>query len=88
MIDGNGLRFVWLEITGRCQLSCSHCYARSGPAGSHGRMTMNDWLRVIDQAAGLGVDWVQFIGGTDSASEVGVVDRARQEPWIEGRGVL
>lgn len=63
MIDGNELSFVWLEITGRCQLSCSHCYAGSGPAGSHGRMTMNDWLRVIDEAAELGVDWVQFIGG-------------------------
>jgi MoaA/NifB/PqqE/SkfB family radical SAM enzyme len=63
MIDGCRLRFAWLEITGRCQLSCDHCYASSGPAGSHGRMTMDDWLRVIDQAAGLGVDWVQFIGG-------------------------
>ena len=63
MIGESRLRFVWLEITGLCQLSCNHCYARGRPAGSHGRMTMNDPLRVIDQAAELGVDWVQFIGG-------------------------
>ncbi|PWK82464.1 hypothetical protein C8D88_11357 [Lentzea atacamensis] len=25
------LRFAWLEITGKCQLSCTHCYADSGP---------------------------------------------------------
>jgi MoaA/NifB/PqqE/SkfB family radical SAM enzyme len=49
------LTFVWLEITGKCQLQCSHCYADSGPSGTHGRMSTPDWLRVIDQAAGLGV---------------------------------
>lgn len=55
--------FLWLEITGRCQLSCSHCYADSGPIGTHGAMTTEDWRRVIDQAAALGVNMVQFIGG-------------------------
>ncbi len=58
-----GVSFMWLEITGRCQLECVHCYAESGPAGSHGSMTLIDWRRVIDQAAGLGVSIVQFIGG-------------------------
>ncbi|MCU1287698.1 MAG: hypothetical protein JWO13_4048, partial [Acidobacteriales bacterium] len=24
------LRFLWLEITGRCQLRCRHCYSESG----------------------------------------------------------
>jgi MoaA/NifB/PqqE/SkfB family radical SAM enzyme len=55
--------FVWLEITGKCQLKCAHCYADSGPAGTQGSMTAADWERVIDQAAGLGVSMVQFIGG-------------------------
>lgn len=53
------LTFLWLEITGRCQ----HCYASSGPAGTHGTMSSQDWTRVIDQAAALGVSMVQFIGG-------------------------
>lgn len=59
----SALSFVWLEITGKCQLSCRHCYADSGPRGTHGVMTRGDWKRAIDEAADLGVDMVQFIGG-------------------------
>jgi MoaA/NifB/PqqE/SkfB family radical SAM enzyme len=55
--------FLWLELTGRCGLSCSHCYAGSGPAGTHGTMTADDWRSVIAQAADFGVSMVQFIGG-------------------------
>lgn len=55
--------FLWLEITGRCQLECVHCYADSSPSGTHGAMTRSDWLRVLDQAVGVGVEMVQFIGG-------------------------
>lgn len=57
------LSFVWLEITGKCQLECVHCYADSGPQGTHGAMTDEDWANTIDQAAGLGTAMVQFIGG-------------------------
>ncbi|MGH3280452.1 MAG: radical SAM protein [Trebonia sp.] len=56
-------RFLELEITGVCNLSCTHCYADSGPRGGHGTMTAEDWEQVIDQAAALGVRTVQFIGG-------------------------
>ncbi|WP_179950841.1 radical SAM/SPASM domain-containing protein [Kibdelosporangium phytohabitans] len=54
---------MWLELTGTCQLTCTHCYADSGPFGTNGAMTVEDWARVIDQAVGLGVGMVQFIGG-------------------------
>jgi radical SAM protein with 4Fe4S-binding SPASM domain len=57
------LRFVWLEITGKCQLACAHCYADSGPDGTHGTMTAQDWQRVIDDVADTGAGMVQFIGG-------------------------
>jgi MoaA/NifB/PqqE/SkfB family radical SAM enzyme len=57
------LSFVWLEITGKCQLACNHCYADSGRHGTHGNMTTRNWSRVIEEAAGLGVGMVQFIGG-------------------------
>ncbi|HEX7658804.1 MAG TPA: radical SAM/SPASM domain-containing protein [Pseudonocardiaceae bacterium] len=57
------LRFLWLEITGHCQLLCEHCYAEGGPAGTDGVMTGDDWRRVIDQAVALGVRLIQFIGG-------------------------
>ncbi len=46
----NRVTLVSLEITGRCQLACVHCYAESGPHGTHGTMTLVDWLAVIDQA--------------------------------------
>ncbi|MGH3934454.1 MAG: radical SAM protein [Pseudonocardiaceae bacterium] len=55
--------FLWLEITGKCQLECVHCYANSSPSGTQGLMTRSDWLRVLDQAVGVGVEMVQFIGG-------------------------
>jgi MoaA/NifB/PqqE/SkfB family radical SAM enzyme len=60
----NDLSFLWLEITAKCNLLCSHCYAESGPrADLHGNMFYGDWARVIDDAAELGCRNVQFIGG-------------------------
>ncbi|MEV0260687.1 radical SAM protein [Streptomyces sp. NPDC050617] len=53
-----------LEITGQCQNTCPlHCYARSGPTEGHGSMTREDWFTLLDQAAGLGIAAVQYIGG-------------------------
>ncbi|MEV6238944.1 radical SAM protein [Lentzea sp. NPDC051838] len=57
------LRFAWLEITGKCQLSCTHCYADSGPRGDEGALRTSDWFRVIDQLVSIGARSVQFIGG-------------------------
>jgi MoaA/NifB/PqqE/SkfB family radical SAM enzyme len=64
MRNGSGsVDLVWLEITGKCQLMCVHCYAESAPTGRHGPLTRDDWIRVIDEAAAIGVHKVQFIGG-------------------------
>jgi sulfatase maturation enzyme AslB (radical SAM superfamily) len=58
------INFIWLEITEKCNLQCSHCYADSGPSGSlEGTMSYEDWIDVIDEAAALGCTGVQFIGG-------------------------
>ncbi|MEO3976890.1 radical SAM protein [Streptomyces sp. CAU 1734] len=58
------LRFLSLELTARCQLSCpSHCYAQAGPSGGHGSMSVADWRRVVSEAAALGTTTVQLIGG-------------------------
>jgi MoaA/NifB/PqqE/SkfB family radical SAM enzyme len=56
-------KFIWLELTGKCQLQCEHCYADSGPSGKHGSMQVENWMEVIDDAAATGVEMVQFIGG-------------------------
>lgn len=60
--------FLEFEITGLCQLRCTHCYADSGPQGGPGTMTPEDWEHVIDQAAAIGVSMVQFIGGEPTLS--------------------
>ncbi|AXK35500.1 radical SAM protein [Streptomyces armeniacus] len=56
-------RFLWLDLTRKCQLGCRHCYNASGPDGRHGTMAREDWICVLDQAADCGVRGVQFIGG-------------------------
>ncbi|MFE1190129.1 radical SAM/SPASM domain-containing protein [[Kitasatospora] papulosa] len=58
------LRFLSMELTGRCQFTCpSICYAKSSPTGTHGTMSDEDWLRTVGQAVALGVEEVQLIGG-------------------------
>jgi MoaA/NifB/PqqE/SkfB family radical SAM enzyme len=60
---GAPLRMLWAELTGKCQLSCLHCYAGSGPDGTHGTMTAAAWETVLSDAAALGTRMVCFIGG-------------------------
>ncbi|MEV5410610.1 radical SAM protein [Thermopolyspora sp. NPDC052614] len=57
------LNFAWWEISGKCQLACDHCYASSGPDGTHGAMTVADWRHVITQTREAGARLGQFIGG-------------------------
>ncbi|MBX7223082.1 MAG: radical SAM protein [Blastocatellia bacterium] len=60
----NGLDFLWLELTGKCNLECVHCYAESSPTlPMTERMTYADWHRTLCQGAELGCRKVQFIGG-------------------------
>jgi MoaA/NifB/PqqE/SkfB family radical SAM enzyme len=56
-------RFVWLHLTDLCQLECVHCATDSSPSGTHGRMTTDDWIRVLDETRDAGVRRVQFVGG-------------------------
>lgn len=59
-------RTLGLEVTRKCQLVCTPCYAMSGPTGDHGSMTVVDWCTTIDAAASLGIPQVRFIGGEPS----------------------
>ncbi|MFJ4800900.1 radical SAM protein [Streptomyces murinus] len=57
-------RLLELEITRRCQLTCpTHCYAEAGPRQGHGTMTTDEWKRIISEAATLGTERIQLIGG-------------------------
>lgn len=60
----DALKFLWLEITNRCNLECRHCYAASSPKESAtGTMTFDAWCNVMDEARALGCRAIQFIGG-------------------------
>ncbi|MDG4535011.1 radical SAM protein [Streptomyces sp. AV19] len=52
-----------MDLTRKCQLTCTHCYNASGPQGNHGTMSREGWIGVLDQAAACGVRDIQFIGG-------------------------
>ncbi|WP_308315524.1 radical SAM/SPASM domain-containing protein [Streptomyces sp. ISL-100] len=52
-----------LEITGGCQLKCTHCLSNSSPQSTHGTMTADDWRTLITDAAALDIPQVQLIGG-------------------------
>lgn len=59
-----GLDFLWLEITRSCNLTCSHCYAGSGPdVPLIERMGLSDWQGVLEDSRAVGCRRMQFIGG-------------------------
>jgi organic radical activating enzyme len=61
---GEGLRFLWLELTNKCNLICAHCYAESGPHPTRKDvLTTSDYDRLLEEGAALGCRAVQFIGG-------------------------
>jgi MoaA/NifB/PqqE/SkfB family radical SAM enzyme len=57
------LKFAWLELTGKCQLECVHCYADSGTKGQHSPMSVAEWCRIINEIVALDAKQIQFIGG-------------------------
>jgi hypothetical protein len=58
------LDFLWLEVTAKCNLTCTHCYAESGPwKPLLGAMSKQDWENVLAEARQSGCRRLQFIGG-------------------------
>jgi sulfatase maturation enzyme AslB (radical SAM superfamily) len=61
---GHGPRFLWLELTEKCNLECVHCYANSSPSAPlMASMQKSDWINVLADARRGGCSAVQFIGG-------------------------
>lgn len=55
---------VFWNITDRCNLSCTHCYNKSGPGRSSvGELTTTEAMHVIDNLADMGVPLILFSGG-------------------------
>ena len=51
-----------LQLTNRCNLRCTHCYASSGLPYDH-ELSTAEWLRVLEQLATYGVAAVTLTGG-------------------------
>lgn len=56
------LRFLWIELTSGCNLTCGHCYASSG-GGHRTALSTEGYGRLISDAASLGCETIQFTGG-------------------------
>jgi radical SAM protein with 4Fe4S-binding SPASM domain len=55
---------VFWNLTDRCNLSCTHCYNKSGPeCTTKGELTTTEALGVIDDLADMGVPLILFTGG-------------------------
>src|SRR5215469_7902890 len=58
---------VLLELTHRCPLQCPYCSNPLALEPSSGELDTETWLRVLDEAAALGVLQVHFSGGEPTA---------------------
>jgi MoaA/NifB/PqqE/SkfB family radical SAM enzyme len=59
-LDGFGTLFV--EVVGQCNERCTHCYASSSPDIDE-RLSEDVCLSIVDDAAALGFECIQFTGG-------------------------
>ena len=60
------LRYVWLELTNRCNCRCLHCYGAFGcPSKDSLNQELSDdeWMKIIDVIASAGCKAIQLIGG-------------------------
>ena len=55
---------VFWNLTDRCNLSCTHCYSKSGPGRTtEGELTTAESFGVLDDLADMGVPLILFTGG-------------------------
>lgn len=58
------LSFLWLELTNKCNLHCTHCYAESSPtSNSCNILSVKDWKQIIADGVKLHCQSISFIGG-------------------------
>jgi MoaA/NifB/PqqE/SkfB family radical SAM enzyme len=58
----SGPSVLFLEVVGRCNERCVHCYADSSPQNA-AALDRDTCLRVIREGAALGFEWLQLTGG-------------------------
>lgn len=63
---GLQLRYVWLELTNRCNCRCIHCYGAFGEPShkEHSQeLALSTWKDLLQQIKNHGGNAIQFIGG-------------------------
>lgn len=64
LLSTKSLRFLWIELTNKCNLECIHCYANSSPyAIDNAPLSDDQYTKILSDAAANGCTAVQFIGG-------------------------
>lgn len=64
------LDFLWMELTNRCNLRCTHCYSRSGPNEIDvAPLMLSEQLTVLTESYQIGCKKIQFIGGEPTLNE-------------------
>ncbi len=60
------LRYVWLELTARCNCRCIHCYGAFGQPCAEQRpqeLAEGEWIAALHEIRKLGCNAIQLIGG-------------------------
>nr|VFK32098.1 MAG: radical SAM additional 4Fe4S-binding SPASM domain-containing protein [Candidatus Kentron sp. MB] len=84
-------RNISIEITGRCQLDCRHCFNDSGSEGC-GDLPLVIVEKLLDQMASWNVDKVRITGGEPTVHDkfFDLIDACRQRGisvWLNSHGV-
>jgi MoaA/NifB/PqqE/SkfB family radical SAM enzyme len=62
VLRGSGWKQLFVELTGKCNEQCVHCYAESSPARTEA-LAWPELSRVLEDAKALGFGLVQLTGG-------------------------
>jgi MoaA/NifB/PqqE/SkfB family radical SAM enzyme len=64
MTEQTQIAHLWLELTAKCNLSCTHCYSESSPGlPLVTSMKLTDWKKILNDSANKGCKSIQLIGG-------------------------
>ena len=63
-VENKSLKFLWIELTNKCNLECTHCYANSSPKWvDTNPISLSKYQEILTNARENGCEAIQFIGG-------------------------
>ena len=61
------IEMAWLEITQACNCKCLHCYQGDEHGSVNNVLKIDEWRKIIEELASLGISRVVVIGGEPCA---------------------